>query len=73
MGDHSAELFGDATMDIMKRVSVSDLRHDFDPVERGLRRGKSFEITKYGRVVAILDPPVNRKGTQRTRPRAGRG
>jgi hypothetical protein len=55
-------------MEIMKRVSVSDLRHNFDPVERGLRQGKSFEsTTKYGRVVAILDQPDNRKATPRGR------
>ena len=52
----------------MNPVNVTDLRHNFAPVERGLRRGKGFEINQNGGVVAILNPSDNRKVAPRGRP-----
>ena len=41
----------------MKSVTVRDLRYDFPKVERILRQGKEVQITKRGKVVAMLAPP----------------
>ncbi len=40
----------------VKRVSVSDLRHNFAAVERMLRQGETVEITKRNRVIGKLIP-----------------
>jgi antitoxin (DNA-binding transcriptional repressor) of toxin-antitoxin stability system len=40
----------------VKRVSVSDLRHNFAAVERMLRRGETIEITKRKCVIGKLTP-----------------
>ena len=42
----------------MKTVTVRDLRYDFPKVERILREGKEVQITKRGKVIAILAPQV---------------
>lgn len=51
---HAVQL--DATMLIMRSISVSELRYDFKAVERLLRSGEEFLITKRGKVIARLVP-----------------
>lgn len=40
----------------MKTVTVRDLRYDFPKVEKLLRQGQSVDVTKRGKVVAMLTP-----------------
>ena len=42
----------------MKRATVRDLRYRFPKVEDLLREGEEVQVTKRGRVVARLVPPV---------------
>ena len=41
----------------MKTVTVRDLRYDFPKVELMLRQGESVQVSKRGKVVAMLAPP----------------
>ncbi len=40
----------------MRRASVRDLRYRFSHIERLLRQGEEFEITKRARIIARLSP-----------------
>ena len=46
----------DIAMGRVERVTVSHLRYDFSRIERALRAGHEFQITKRGRVIARLLP-----------------
>ena len=43
----------------MRTATVADLRNDFRRVSAYVENGESVEITKRGRVVARLVPPVD--------------
>lgn len=42
----------------MHAVTIRDLRYDFAKVEAWLADGEKIEVTKHGRPVAILSPPL---------------
>jgi prevent-host-death family protein len=41
----------------MKAATIRQLRHDFGSVLRWVEDGEDVEISKHGRVVAVLKPP----------------
>ena len=45
----------------MQAVTIRDLRYDFAKVEAWLADGKKVEVTRHGRPVAILSPPLTTK------------
>ena len=45
----------------MQAVTIRDLRYDFAKVEAWLADGEKIEVTKHGRPVAILSPPLTGK------------
>jgi antitoxin (DNA-binding transcriptional repressor) of toxin-antitoxin stability system len=42
----------------MRTASVRDLRYNFPAIEQILARGEEIRITKRGKVIAKLTPPV---------------
>ena len=42
----------------MQAVTIRDLRYDFAKVEAWLAGGEKIQVTKHGRPVAILSPPL---------------
>ncbi len=45
----------------MQAVTIRDLRYDFAKVEAWLADGEKVEVTRHGRPVAILSPPLTTK------------
>ena len=41
----------------MKKISATELRRRFAYYKRRVQRGESFFITRYRRVLAIMEPP----------------
>lgn len=41
----------------MRRATVRELRHDFGSVMTSVEQGEAVEISKRGKVIALLSPP----------------
>jgi antitoxin (DNA-binding transcriptional repressor) of toxin-antitoxin stability system len=53
----------------MKTASIRQVRHDFNTVIDWIEAGEQVEISKRGKVVALLSPPAPVKATRaRKRP-----
>jgi antitoxin (DNA-binding transcriptional repressor) of toxin-antitoxin stability system len=52
----------------MKKATIRQVRHDFGRVLEWVQEGEEVEIQKYGKIVAILSPPVRKKGSKKARP-----
>jgi prevent-host-death family protein len=40
----------------MKKITMMDLRKKFDEILEAVKAGESFEVTRYGKAIAILEP-----------------
>jgi prevent-host-death family protein len=45
----------------MRRATIRQVRHDFSSVLDWVREGEQVEISKHGKVVALLSPPPSAK------------
>lgn len=52
----------------MKTATLRQLRHEFGSVLALVEQGEAVEITKRGKIIALLSPPPRVKATQ-ARPR----
>lgn len=53
----------------MKRATVRQLRHDFGNVLNWIEAGEAVEISKRGRIIALLSPPPSpKRRTAKKRP-----
>ena len=52
----------------MTKATVRDLRYEFPSVLSRLEHGETIAITKRGKVVARLMPPLTNKKHKKTRP-----
>lgn len=52
----------------MKKAKVADLRNEFPRVARWIEQGEAVQITRRGRIFAILSPPEGQGDVSRTWP-----
>jgi prevent-host-death family protein len=52
----------------MKTANVRQLRHDFGSVLRWVAQGEQVEISKRGKVIAVLSPPRLAKARKLVKP-----
>jgi len=52
----------------MKTVTVRQLRHDFGTVLDWIEGGERVEISKRGKIIALLSPPTPIKAKPKRRP-----
>lgn len=52
----------------MKTASVRQLRHDFGAVLNWIEEGERVEISKRGKIIALLSPPPPIKAKPKGRP-----
>jgi prevent-host-death family protein len=52
----------------MKTATVRQLRHDFGTVLNWIEDGERVEISKRGKIIALLSPPTPIKSKPRKRP-----
>ena len=48
----------------MKTATLRQLRHDFGAVLTWVEQGEAVEISKRGRIIALLSPPLAPKAGQ---------
>jgi antitoxin (DNA-binding transcriptional repressor) of toxin-antitoxin stability system len=52
----------------MKTATVRQVRHDFGSVLNWIEEGEQVEISKRGKIVAVISPPLVKKSRPKKRP-----